>query len=95
LESEVAEFDPALLERLRVKPGVSGLWQVEGRDSASFDSYRRLDLFYVENWSIGLDLVIIASTVGAVLARALHRTTVAPPAAGPASGVSQPLHRSA
>ena len=42
--------------RHRVRPGITGLWQVEARDNPSFDAYRRLDLFYVENWSLALDL---------------------------------------
>jgi len=53
-------------------PGITGLWQVEARDDPSFDSYRRLDLYYLDNWSIGLDLAIIGTTAGAVLRRALR-----------------------
>ena len=41
-----------LRDRLKVKPGLTGLWQVEARDNPSFDAYRRLDLYYVENWSV-------------------------------------------
>lgn len=69
LPEEVEQFDEELLDRLRVKPGVSGLWQVEARDKSSFQLYRRLDLFYVENWSLGLDLSVLAATVPAVLRR--------------------------
>jgi exopolysaccharide biosynthesis polyprenyl glycosylphosphotransferase len=72
LPAEVAEFDDELLARLRVRPGVTGLWQVEARDKPSFDAYRRLDLFYVENWSILLDLAIVIDTVPAVLDRGLR-----------------------
>ena len=71
LPAEVAQFDTELLDRLRVKPGITGLWQVEARDEADFDAYRRLDLFYVENWSVLLDLLILADTVPAVLGRAI------------------------
>lgn len=77
---EVAQFDPEHQARQLERPGITGLWQVEARDNPSFDAYRRLDLYYVENWSIALDLVILASTVEAVLIRALrmfgrhHRT---------------------
>jgi lipopolysaccharide/colanic/teichoic acid biosynthesis glycosyltransferase len=63
LPSEVAQFDADLLERSRVMPGITGLWQVEARDNPSFRAYRRLDLFYVDNWSVGLDLYIMGSTV--------------------------------
>jgi exopolysaccharide biosynthesis polyprenyl glycosylphosphotransferase len=72
LPDEVAEFDDELLGRLRVRPGVTGLWQVEARDKPSFDAYRRLDLFYVENWSILLDLAIVIDTIPAVADRALR-----------------------
>lgn len=69
LPKEVAQFDEELRQRGRMMPGITGLWQVEGRDDPSFDSYRRLDLYYVENWSIGLDLAIIGTTAGAVIRR--------------------------
>jgi lipopolysaccharide/colanic/teichoic acid biosynthesis glycosyltransferase len=69
LPSEVAKFDPELRDRLKVKPGLTGLWQVEARDNPSFDAYRRLDLYYVENWSVSLDLIILLATVEQVIAR--------------------------
>jgi exopolysaccharide biosynthesis polyprenyl glycosylphosphotransferase len=69
LPSEVATFDDELLDRHRVKPGITGLWQVESRDSPSFGAYRRLDLHYVENWSIALDLELIVRTIGNVALR--------------------------
>jgi exopolysaccharide biosynthesis polyprenyl glycosylphosphotransferase len=72
LPAEVAEFDEQLLGRLKVRPGITGLWQVEGRDKASFDVYRRLDLFYVENWSFALDVAILLDSVPAVLGRGLR-----------------------
>lgn len=73
LPHEVAQFDDDLLARHQVPPGVTGLWQVEGRDNPAFDVYRRLDLFYVENWSLSLDLAIIFSTLQAVLGRIVHQ----------------------
>lgn len=73
LPREVATFDEGLLERLAVLPGVTGLWQLEARDNPSFRTYRRLDLFYVQNWSLGLDLAILAGTAHAVAARVLRR----------------------
>ncbi len=73
LASEVAEFDDELLDRLNVRPGITGLWQIEARDNASFDAYRRLDLFYVENWSLTLDLAIIFGTVRALITRVFGR----------------------
>jgi lipopolysaccharide/colanic/teichoic acid biosynthesis glycosyltransferase len=57
-------------ERLEVTPGITGLWQVKGRNSMSFDERLRLDIHYVRNWSFGLDLRILAMTATAVFARA-------------------------
>lgn len=70
LPAEVAQFDPRLQARLTVKPGLTGLWQVEARDLASFELYRRYDLLYIENWSLPGDIAIIARTVTVVLSRA-------------------------
>lgn len=72
LAHEVAQFDEELRTRDRVRPGITGLWQIEGRDDPSFDAYRRLDLFYVENWSLELDLAILLATARAVLVQALR-----------------------
>jgi exopolysaccharide biosynthesis polyprenyl glycosylphosphotransferase len=69
LPEEVALFDGTLGERARVRPGVTGLWQVKARDKDAFESYRRLDRFYVDNWSLGLDLRILAATIPVVLER--------------------------
>ena len=62
-----------LLARLSVPPGITGLWQVEARDNPSFSAYRRLDLFYVENWNLLLDLVLMMETCSSVAARVLRR----------------------
>jgi exopolysaccharide biosynthesis polyprenyl glycosylphosphotransferase len=75
LPDEAAQFDADLQRRATVRPGVTGLWQVVARDNPSFDSYRRLDLFYVENWSLAFDIVILAKTLSAVVARTLRRAT--------------------
>jgi len=72
LPEEVAQFDEELTHRMSVKPGLTGLWQVEARDLPSFDLYRRFDLLYVENWSIGLDLTLIARTIVVVPLRTLR-----------------------
>lgn len=68
LASEVKEYKLSHLRRLDVMPGVTGLWQVQGRQDPSFDSYISLDVTYIENWSIWLDLKIIGRTIGVVLA---------------------------
>jgi lipopolysaccharide/colanic/teichoic acid biosynthesis glycosyltransferase len=70
LPREVAKFDERLMLRHLVRPGITGLWQVESRDSPSFADYERCDVFYVENWSVQLDLAILLQTVGTVMQRA-------------------------
>lgn len=67
LAAEVERYDLSHLRRLDVLPGITGLWQVEARQDPSFDSYISLDTAYVENWSLMLDLRILARTVGVVL----------------------------
>lgn len=67
LPSEVAEYDRDSHRRLIVKPGMTGLWQVSGRSDLSWEQGVRLDLFYVENWSVAGDLQILFQTVGVVL----------------------------
>jgi lipopolysaccharide/colanic/teichoic acid biosynthesis glycosyltransferase len=52
-----------------VRPGITGLWQVSGRNDLTFDEMCRLDGLYVANWSIGLDLRILVRTLRAVVAR--------------------------
>ena len=64
---EVAEYTDALHRRLLVKPGITGLWQVNGRSSLSVEESVRLDLYYVENWSLTSDLAVILKTVKVVL----------------------------
>jgi exopolysaccharide biosynthesis polyprenyl glycosylphosphotransferase len=66
---EVDLTDPWARTRLRVKPGVTGLWQVAGRHRLPFDDLVRYDLFYVENWSLAMDLFVLLRTVPAVLFR--------------------------
>lgn len=67
LPAEVAAYDDDPRHRLVVKPGITGLWQVSGRSDLSWAESVRLDLDYVDNWSIRGDLLILARTVGAVL----------------------------
>ena len=71
LPSEAQHFDEDLLARQHVLPGITGLWQVNGRDNPDFAIYQRMDLFYVENWSVALDLSILLGTVKVVVMRAL------------------------
>jgi len=69
LPHETEEWDALLAHRLRVKPGITGMWQVSGRSDTSFEDYTRLDLYYVDNWSLVIDLAILAKTVPVVLLR--------------------------
>ena len=78
LPAEVADFPLDLQARHQVRPGITGLWQVEARDNPSFDAYRRLDLFYVDNWSLLLDLIVVLGTVEQVLVRPLMARTARP-----------------
>ncbi len=68
LASEVREYKLSHLRRLDVTPGITGLWQVQARQDPSFDSYISLDVAYIENWSLWLDLQIIGRTIGVVIA---------------------------
>jgi lipopolysaccharide/colanic/teichoic acid biosynthesis glycosyltransferase len=53
--------------RLSMKPGITGLWQVSGRNQVDFDQWMKLDLEYIDNWSPGLDFKILLKTILAVL----------------------------
>ena len=67
LPEEVARYDEWHRQRLLVRPGLTGLWQVNGRSTLSFDEMVRLDLYYAEHWSPWLDAKIVLRTVPAVL----------------------------
>jgi lipopolysaccharide/colanic/teichoic acid biosynthesis glycosyltransferase len=68
LRREVDTYDYQVRRRLLVLPGITGLWQVSGRSDLSWEDSVRLDLSYVENWSIANDLLIAAKTVRTVFA---------------------------
>jgi exopolysaccharide biosynthesis polyprenyl glycosylphosphotransferase len=68
LAGEVSKYDLSHLRRLDVTPGITGLWQVQGRQDPSFASYVSLDVTYIENWSIWLDFKIILRTIAVVFA---------------------------
>lgn len=73
LPSETEYFDPELLRRRQtMRPGMTGLWQSESRDNPAFSAYRRLDLFYVDNWSLALDVSVLVNTFYAVSTRAIR-----------------------
>jgi exopolysaccharide biosynthesis polyprenyl glycosylphosphotransferase len=68
LAGEVRKYDLSHLRRLDVTPGITGLWQVQGRRDPSFASYVSLDVTYIDNWSVWLDFKIIVRTIAVVLA---------------------------
>jgi exopolysaccharide biosynthesis polyprenyl glycosylphosphotransferase len=72
LPAEVAQFDRELMRRHAFRPGMTGLWQVEARYNPSFLAYRRLDLRYVDNWSLGMDFWILGTTLPAIAFGALR-----------------------
>ena len=64
---EVQQYKEWHKRRLEAHPGITGLWQVSGRNDLTFEEWMALDLQYVDNWSLGLDLAILLRTVPAVL----------------------------
>ena len=67
VQAEVDMYTGRMDRRLRVRPGMTGLWQVSGRSSLTVDEAVRLDLYYVDNWSMVQDLTILWRTFGAVV----------------------------
>jgi lipopolysaccharide/colanic/teichoic acid biosynthesis glycosyltransferase len=67
LPAEDGDYLGDVRRRLLVRPGITGLWQVSGRSDLSWDESVRLDLYYVDNWSLAYDLNILSRTVGVVL----------------------------
>jgi exopolysaccharide biosynthesis polyprenyl glycosylphosphotransferase len=64
---EVARYQPWQRKRLEVLPGLTGLWQTSGRSDLSFEEMVRLDIYYIENWNLWLDVIILLRTVPAVI----------------------------
>ncbi|MCZ7543728.1 MAG: sugar transferase [Anaerolineae bacterium] len=67
LPDEVAQYEPWQRQRLDAPPGLTGLWQVSGRSDVTFEEMCLLDIYYIERWSLGMDLRILARTVPRVL----------------------------
>ena len=67
LPSEVKRYEWLFRKRLSVKPGITCIWQISGRNDVSFDQWMKMDHDYIENWSLWLDLVILLKTIPAVL----------------------------
>lgn len=69
-ESDLADYEAHHFRRLAVKPGLTGMWQVSGRsDIVDFEEVVRLDRYYIEHWSLALDVEILARTIPAVVSR--------------------------
>lgn len=66
---EAAAYDDWSKRRLRVLPGITGLWQVSGRARLSYNEMIELDIYYIENWSLGLDLRILLKTIPAIFSK--------------------------
>jgi lipopolysaccharide/colanic/teichoic acid biosynthesis glycosyltransferase len=66
LGAEAARYDEWTRRRLLVRPGITGLWQTQGRSDLSWEDSVRLDLYYVENWSLTSDIIILYRTVRSV-----------------------------
>jgi lipopolysaccharide/colanic/teichoic acid biosynthesis glycosyltransferase len=66
---ELAHYGDRSASFLALKPGITGLWQISGRNDISYEDRVKLDIYYVENWSLFLDLKILAKTVVAILGR--------------------------
>ncbi|MFZ4414720.1 MAG: sugar transferase, partial [Bacteroidales bacterium] len=66
---EVALYERPQLRRLSVKPGITCIWQVSGRNQIGFDEWMKLDLQYIDNWSLKLDILLILKTINAIYRR--------------------------
>ena len=67
IPEEVEKYDEWEMKRLDVKQGITGLWQISGRSELNFEEMTRLDLYYIQNWSIAMDIIIIIKTIPAVI----------------------------
>lgn len=69
VDAEVVRYGEGISLLGRVKPGLSGLWQVSGRSNTTYSDRVRLDMYYIRNWSVWLDIFILAKTCAVVLRR--------------------------
>ena len=67
MEELVRAFGPTAKKRMNMLPGITGLWQVSGRSDVDSEQRFALDMYYIERWSLGLDLTVILRTVPAML----------------------------
>ena len=64
---EVSQYEPWQRKRLEVLPGITGIWQISGRSDLSFSDMVRLDIYYIENWNLWLDIALLLRTIPAVI----------------------------
>ena len=69
VQNEIEKYRPVFSLYLRVRPGLTGLWQVSGRNNTTYDARVRLDTYYVRNWSLWLDYFILLRTIRTVVLR--------------------------
>ena len=69
LERELGDYNDGMFYYAMVKPGITGMWQVSGRSKTSFADRCRLDTWYIKNWSLWYDIVILIKTIGVVVKR--------------------------
>jgi lipopolysaccharide/colanic/teichoic acid biosynthesis glycosyltransferase len=69
LAEEVRQYRPWEKKRLSVLQGITGLWQISGRNEIKFDEWMKLDLMYIDQWGLSLDMLILLKTIPAVAAR--------------------------
>ena len=69
VEEEIGRYEEYIQDYYIVKPGITGLWQVSGRNDIDYPERVRMDSWYVRNWSVWLDLILLAKTIGVVAAR--------------------------
>jgi lipopolysaccharide/colanic/teichoic acid biosynthesis glycosyltransferase len=67
LPEEVAQYQEWHKKRLTVSPGITGMWQVSGRSDLTFDEMVLLDIYYVENWNLAMDLGILLRSIPAIV----------------------------
>ena len=67
IPTEVAQYERWQMRRLSMRPGLTCIWQVSGRNNVDFEQWMRLDLEYIDNWSLGMDMKLLAQTVPVVL----------------------------
>jgi lipopolysaccharide/colanic/teichoic acid biosynthesis glycosyltransferase len=68
-QAEIAKYNQAGINLLTVKPGITGLWQVSGRSNVTYEERVQMDMYYIRNWSILLDLNLLWRTVPAILSQ--------------------------